>query len=218
MSTRGDEKLSSASSQAHATPPKRIVSISTRPTIPSTRSEPVFHAITKLLLSAALYFCGRSCCAKLRLRTSTPLRRQEEVAFIVGKSAKLAQYRHLASADSGFCRDELMRGASSRRPLCLRPCPQSTLEASIADELAEAEQKAAESASPNASSRAALPNPEKLELRTPRRGQAEHLPRRQSALHRHLAHERAVEARELYKKSTAPEARWRTTSRMPARL
>ena len=141
--------------KAHATPPKRIVLDldATDDPIHGDQEGRFFHGYYKCYCYLPLYiFCGRELlAAKLRpSNIDASAGAREEVAFIVGQIRQSWPNIDIwLRADSGFCRDELMawceaHGVHYVFGLARNP----RLEASIADELAEAEQKAAESGKP----------------------------------------------------------------------
>ena len=166
-----------------------------------------FHGYYKCYCYLPLYiFCGRELLvAKLRpSNIDASAGAKEEVAFIVAQIRQSWPNVDIwLRADSGFCRDELMAWCENHGVHYVFGLARNTrLEASIADELAEAEAKAKQSG-----------KPERLfkELRYQTRGswsrerrvvaKAEHLPKGPNPrfIVTSLTSE-AVEAQELYEK------------------
>ena len=195
--------------KAHATPPKRIILDldATDDPIHGDQEGRFFHGYYKCYCYLPLYvFCGRELLlAKLRpANIDASAGAKEEVAFIVGQIRQnWPDVDIWLRADSGFCREELMAWCENHSVHYVFGLARNRrLEASIADELAEACAKAKESG-----------KPERLfkELRYQTRGswscerrvvaKAEHLPKGSNPrfLVTSLTSE-TVEAKELYEK------------------
>jgi Transposase DDE domain group 1 len=141
--------------KAHATPPKRIILDldATDDPIHGDQEGRFFHGYYKCYCYLPLYvFCGRHLLlAKLRpANIDASAGAKEEIAFIIGQIRRSWPDVDIwLRADSGFCREELMawceaHGVHYVFGLARNP----RLEASIADEMAEARAKAAESGKP----------------------------------------------------------------------
>ena len=141
--------------KSHATPPKRIILDldATDDPIHGDQEGRFFHGYYKCYCYLPLYiFCGRDLLlAKLRpANIDASAGAKEEVAWIVAQIRERWPGVDIwLRADSGFCRDELMawceaHGVHYVFGLAHNP----RLEASIADELAEAEAKAKDSGKP----------------------------------------------------------------------
>ena len=195
--------------KAHATAPERIVLDldATDDPIHGDQEGRFFHGYYKCYCYLPLYiFCGRELLlAKLRpANIDASAGAKEEVAFIVGQIRQnWPDVDIWLRANSGFCREELMAWCENHSVHYVFGLARNRrLEASIADELAEACAKAKESG-----------KPERLfkELRYQTRGswscerrvvaKAEHLPKGSNPrfLVTSLTSE-TVEAKELYEK------------------
>jgi Transposase DDE domain group 1 len=141
--------------EAHATPPKRIILDldATDDPIHGDQEGRFFHGYYKCYCYLPLYiFCGRELLlAKLRpANIDASAGAKEEIAFIVAQLRESWPNAEIwLRADSGFCRDDLMawceaHGVHYVFGLARNP----RLEASIADELAEAEAKSKDSGKP----------------------------------------------------------------------
>ena len=186
--------------KGQATPPERIILDldATDDPIHGDQEGRFFHGYYKCYCYLPLYiFCGRELLlAKLRpANIDASAGAKEEIAFIVAQIRQSWPNVEIwLRADSGFCREDLMawceaHGVHYVFGLARNP----RLEASIADELAEAERQSQGKRQTRTHLQgAALPNPQKLELRTPR-GRQGGAPsqRQQSALHRHLTDKRS---------------------------
>jgi len=141
--------------KSHATPPERIILDldATDDPIHGDQEGRFFHGYYKCYCYLPLYiFCGRHLLlAKLRpANIDASAGAKEEIAFIVAQIRQSWPSVEIwLRADSGFCREELMawceaHGVHYVFGLARNP----RLEALIADELAEAARKAAESGKP----------------------------------------------------------------------
>jgi hypothetical protein len=141
--------------ESHATPPKRIILDldATDDPIHGGQEGRYFHGYYKCYCYLPLYiFCGRHLLlAKLRpANIDASAGAKEEIAWIVAQIRESwPDVEIWLRADSGFCREELMawcedHGVHYVFGLARNP----RLEASIADELAEAEAKAKNSGRP----------------------------------------------------------------------
>jgi hypothetical protein len=141
--------------KAHATPPERIVLDldATDDPIHGGQEGRFFHGYYKCYCYLPLYiFCGRELLlAKLRpANIDASAGAREEAAFIVAQiRERWPNVEIWLRADSGFCRDELMAWCEAHGVHYVFGLARNArLEASIADELAEAEAKAKDSGKP----------------------------------------------------------------------
>jgi hypothetical protein len=141
--------------KGQATPPKRIILDldATDDPIHGDQEGRFFHGYYKCYCYLPLYiFCGRELLlAKLRpANIDASAGAREEIAFIVGQIRQSWPDVDIwLRADSGFCRDELMAWCEAHSVHYVFGLARNPrLEASIADELAEAEAKAKDSGKP----------------------------------------------------------------------
>ena len=141
--------------KSHATPPERIILDldATDDPIHGDQEGRFFHGYYKCYCYLPLYiFCGRELLlAKLRpANIDASAGAKEEVAFIVAQIRESWPNVEIwLRADSGFCREELMAWCEDNGVHYVFGLARNArLEASIADELAEAEAKAKESGKP----------------------------------------------------------------------
>jgi hypothetical protein len=181
--------------QAHRTAPRRLILDldATDDPIHGNQEDRFFHGYYKCYCYLPLYiFCGRELLlAKLRpANIDASARAKDEIAWMVARlRQKWPDVDIWLRADSGFCREELMawcEGNNVRYVFGL--ARNARLEAEIAGELAEAEQKAAASGKAERvfkefqyQTRTSWSKARRVVAQGRALGQ-----RRQSALHRHL--------------------------------
>jgi len=141
--------------KSHATPPERIILDldATDDPIHGDQEGRFFHGYYKCYCYLPLYiFCGRELLlAKLRsANMDASAGAREEVAFIVAQIRECWPNVEIwLRADSGFCREELMAWCEDNGVHYVFGLARNArLEASIADELAEAEARTQESGNP----------------------------------------------------------------------
>ena len=195
--------------KSHATPPERIILDldATDDPIHGEQEGRFFHGYYKCYCYLPLYiFCGRDLLlAKLRpANIDASAGAKEEVALIVAQIRKSWPDVDIwLRADSGFCREELMAWCEDNGVhFVFGLARNARLEASIADELAEAEAKAKESGKPERLFKELRYQTHKSWSRERRVvAKAEHLPKGNNPrfIVTSLPRE-AVEAQELYEK------------------
>jgi len=138
--------------QAHTTAPRRLILDldATDDPIHGNQEDRFFHGYYKCYCYLPLYiFCGRELLlAKLRpANIDASAGAKDEIAFIVARlRQKWPEVDIWLRADSGFCRDELMAWCEANDVRYVFGLARNArLEAEIAGELAQAEQKAAAS-------------------------------------------------------------------------
>jgi hypothetical protein len=138
--------------QAHTTAPRRLILDldATDDPVHGNQEDRFFHGYYKCYCYLPLYiFCGRELLlAKLRpANIDASAGAKEEIAFIVARlRQKWPDVDIWLRADSGFCREELMAWCEANNVHYVFGLARNArLEAEIADDLAEAERKAAAS-------------------------------------------------------------------------
>src|SRR5271167_3523498 len=141
--------------QANKTAPRRLILDldATDDPVHSNQEDRFFHGYYKCYCYLPLYiFCGRELLlAKLRpANIDASAGSKEEIAWIVARlRQKWPGVELWLRADSGFCREEIMGWCEANGVHYVFGLARNArLEAEIAEELAEAEQKAAESGKP----------------------------------------------------------------------